>query len=218
MGLLRASVRSSPSGWPRFRPSLWPHLRTSSTRIAKSDRQEALAREERERQIQAAQRRIDDAILLLEACEQAWSLGSPLGIPGGLARGVFGNQEAQLALGHLTALLRASTEAYPRTRHLLFNAHFTGQFEELKAQAPEHENPYRWAIRSEILSVISEAREQLSAARTTRANRSAEPPEMLEPASAAPGGTSEALEDPAQAPGPETSPEVLEGPETPEAR
>ena len=81
--------------------------------IATSDRHEMREREQRERARQAAQRLLDDAVVLLEAWEQCWNLAGMIAIVGA-ADGTQHNKPGfDVARARLSALLRASQNDYP---------------------------------------------------------------------------------------------------------
>jgi len=130
--------------------------------IATSDRHETREREQRERARQAAQRKIDDAVVILEAWEQCWNLAGRDAIVGAL--GIRDKPGFDVARARLSALLRASQNDYP-LGWSAFERKPDPEFHRAVDQAPEGEEPRgRWVIRREILRLIEEAQRQLGVA------------------------------------------------------
>jgi hypothetical protein len=191
--------------------------------IATYDRRRESAREDRERKIQAAQRRLDNALAVLDAWEQCWAIKPDLGLVPGLYVSDADAPEVRSAIGRAIALVSASTEGYEYARRFALEdpKPLTGQFQgDYLQQHPElgedglyHQlfgGLHPLAIRNEVQRVIIKAREDLAALIDPSRKKQ-------KPASPASGGTPETLESPTPAPAPEPSPEVLGGPETPKA-
>jgi Flp pilus assembly protein TadB len=80
--------------------------------IATYDRRRESAREDRERKIQAAQRRLDNALAVLDAWEQCWAIKPTLGSEPALYVADGDPPELRSAIGRAIALVSASTERY----------------------------------------------------------------------------------------------------------
>jgi hypothetical protein len=185
--------------------------RRGAADLAAIDRRDAYDREWRERTVLICMRRIEDAIALLDAWEQAWRLGSVhtlIGATNGAVRDGW-----LPASAHLGALLRASARIYPRGMAAYLGIDAVEQSNEIKdldrSDLLKGGELARGLVRGEILRIIDSSRLEMLRAPLDLPGR----PVPVSPASE---GTSETLEGSARAPGPETSAEVLEGPGTPE--
>jgi hypothetical protein len=133
--------------------------------IATSDRHQTREREQRERARQAAERKIDDAVAILEAWEQCWNLAGMIAIVGATVGIPHNKPGFDVARAHLSALLRASQNDYPLGWSAFERKPDNQEFHRAVDQAPEgKEPPARWAIRREILRAIEEAQRQLGVA------------------------------------------------------
>jgi hypothetical protein len=144
--------------------------------IATHDRHDSLAREERERKIQAAERRIAEALVVLEAWETSWAFHpKPSDPPSEDEWAWRRTPEFRVAVAHLTTVLRASGEPfiYARSgfRHFGFDDAYGQQYLSQEHDLgvagtfpvfdPESEDDDRRIIRMEILEVIADARRQI---------------------------------------------------------
>ena len=148
--------------------------------LATRDRREALARESRERGVQTAQRRLDDAMAILEAWEDVWAYTPrPWEDDGGDPHGWHDRPAFRLAVARLSSLVRASGEPYVFARGHLFNHlgpdaeysqtffdhdHDLGEAGKYQVHDPESEDIDRWIIRTEVLEAAEKARKAMTLA------------------------------------------------------
>lgn len=145
--------------------------------ISQRDRKEALAREARALQVQVAQRRVDEAMIVLEAWERLWAMQPKPWDPNAEDRFAWRQTpEYRAAQAHLTSVIRASGEAYTYMRsgfrhfgyddaygvEFLARDHDLGAAGATEVFDPESEDTDRRIIRMEILEVVAEARRQMA--------------------------------------------------------
>lgn len=145
--------------------------------LATRERGEALARERRERGIEAAQRRVDEALVVLEAWERLWALEpKPWDADANDTWEFRQTPEWRASVAHLHAVLRASGEEYRYARsgfdHFgyddAYGAKYLASQPDLGAAAgaqvydPETDDPHRAIIRTEILVAVADARRDMA--------------------------------------------------------
>jgi hypothetical protein len=145
--------------------------------IATSDRRREFGREQRERKVQAGQRRVDEAVVVLEAWERLWALvPKPWDADAEDPWTWRQTPEWRASAAHLNSVVRASGErfTYARSgfRHFgydeeygaryLAQEHDLGVVGDFQVFDPETEDDSRRIIRMEILEVIAEARRQMA--------------------------------------------------------